>query len=153
MPVCSWVRKKRWKCKTVPPKVIKMDGNIISGNDEGLSHTPIELLPKKGSHSAVLGHFRFKADGNQSEVRCKVCFVGVAALKSNTTNPYNHLKRHHKKHYDAAVQGKKQTQTSITCVTLDLLTVMSWQQYIHSSTATLLPLLSSFSRQHVFGLL
>ena len=64
-------------------------------------------------------YFRINDEG-QSNVICKACFAIVAAPQSNTTNLYQHLKRHHKVQSDEAVQGKKSseshptTQTSIT---------------------------------------
>ena len=80
-----------------------------------------ELVPKKGSHSVVWKYFGFKQDDEgQANVNCKACSAIVAAPQSNTTNLYQHLKRHHKVQSDEAVQGKKSseshptTQTSIT---------------------------------------
>ncbi|KAK0138123.1 Zinc finger BED domain-containing protein 1 [Merluccius polli] len=79
-----------------------------------------ELVLKKGSHSVVWVYFGFKPDDEgQSRVICKACFSLVAAPQGNTTNLYQHLKRHHKVQYDEAMQGKKSesrstTQTSIT---------------------------------------
>lgn len=79
-----------------------------------------ELVLKKGSHSVVWKYFGYKKDNEgQSNVICKACFAVVAAPQGNTTNLYQHLKRHHKVQYDEAVQGKKSEsrptkQTSIT---------------------------------------
>ena len=59
-------------------------------------------------------------DEGQANVNCKACSAIVAAPQSNTTNLYQHLKRHHKVQYDDAVQGKTLSescptmQTSIT---------------------------------------
>lgn len=81
----------------------------------------LNLFRKKGSHSVVWKYFGFKQeDEGQFGVICKVCFALVAAPQGNTTNLYQHLKRHHKVQYDeAAVQGKRsesrpKMQTSIT---------------------------------------
>lgn len=89
--------------------------------DENQPTTQSQLVPKKGSHSVVWKYFGFKQeDEGQSGVICKVCFAPVAAPQGNTTNLYQHLKRHHKVQYDeAAVQGKRsesrpKMQTSIT---------------------------------------
>ena len=85
-----------------------MDGDENpSGSGESHPPTRTELVPKKGSHSVVWKYFGFKPDDDkQSEVHCKVCFALVAAPQGNTTNLYNHLKRHHQVQYDEAVQGK-----------------------------------------------
>ncbi|XP_060785451.1 E3 SUMO-protein ligase ZBED1-like [Neoarius graeffei] len=85
------------------------------GSGESHPKTRIELVPKKGSHSAVWKYFGFKPDDDkQSEVHCKVCSALIEAPQGNTINLYNHLKHHHKVEYDEAVQGKKQTQTQTT---------------------------------------
>ena len=67
-----------------------------------------ELVPKKGLHSVVWKYFGFKQDDEgQSDVICKACFALVAALQSNTTNLYQHLKCHHKLQFDETVRGKR----------------------------------------------
>ncbi|KAI5085553.1 zinc finger BED domain-containing protein 1-like, partial [Silurus meridionalis] len=68
--------------------------------------------------------FRFKPDDDaQRVVICKQCFGIVAAPQGNTTNLYNHLRRHHKIQYELAMKDKgatpkntsrQTTQTSIT---------------------------------------
>ncbi|KAL2085940.1 hypothetical protein ACEWY4_019260 [Coilia grayii] len=89
------------------------------GSGEPTEHT--ELVPKKGSHSVVWKYFGFKQDDDkQSEVHCKVCSALVGTKHGNTTNLYNHLKRHHKVQYDEAVSKNSENashptkQTSIT---------------------------------------
>lgn len=63
-------------------------------------------------------YFGFKQDDEgQSNVICKACFAIVAAPQSNTTNLYQHLKRHHKVQYDEAVQGKKSSESRPTTQT------------------------------------
>jgi len=86
--------------------------------------TTVLLIPKKGAHSIVWNFFGFKPDDDaQGVILCKQCFGIVAATQGNTTNLYNHLKRHHKVEYDLAMKDKQTTsqnpsrqttQTSIT---------------------------------------
>lgn len=64
-----------------PRKVSEIDSDEkASGSDESLSPTLTE--PKKSSHSAVWGYFRFKADNDKQLLRCAVKCVP----SGNTTN-------------------------------------------------------------------
>lgn len=91
--------------------------NVAEGAAEG-------LVPRIGSSSIVWKHFGFQAsDTKQEQVICKECHKVVLAPQSNTTNLFNHLKKHHKVQYDECMRAKKcvaktnhpttSTQTSI----------------------------------------
>ena len=85
-------------------------GENSADGGENDNPTVTLLVPKKASHSVVWKFFGFKEeDENQKDMTCKLCFATVAAPHGNTTNLYNHLKRHHKVQYDEAVKAKKTT--------------------------------------------
>lgn len=94
------------------------------GGDGESEDVTTTLLQKKGAHSTVWNFFGFKPeDDAQRVIICKQCFCIVAAPQGNTTNLYNHLKRHHKIQYELAMRDKgatpqntsrQTTQTSIT---------------------------------------
>ena len=85
-----------------------------SDENQPTTQSQTELVPKKGSHSLVWKYFGFKQDDEgQSDVICEACFALVAAPQGNTTNLYQHFKRHHKVQYDEAVQGKRSKRHSL----------------------------------------
>ena len=60
-----------------------------------------QVVPRKGSTSIVWGFFGFaESDADQKAVLCKECRRVVSAPQGNTTNLFNHLKKHHKPKYD-----------------------------------------------------
>ncbi len=66
-----------------------------------------ELVPRRGSSSVVWMCFGFRAsDVEQKEIICKECHRVVSAPQGNTTNLFNHLKKHHKHKYDQCMKGK-----------------------------------------------
>jgi len=64
-----------------------------------------DLLPTKGSKSAVWYHFGLRhEDGRPIEIDkpvCKLCFSNVSAKDGNTSNLYAHLKNKHPEEYTA----------------------------------------------------
>ncbi|KAL6465097.1 hypothetical protein MHYP_G00252300 [Metynnis hypsauchen] len=88
-----------------------------------------ELVPKKNGTSCVWEHFGFrKTDISQKQVLCKTCRASVLTSRGNTTNLYQHLKKHHRQLYDecmlkrsrdeslprAQLPGTTARQTSVT---------------------------------------
>ncbi|KAK0140110.1 Zinc finger BED domain-containing protein 1 [Merluccius polli] len=66
-----------------------------------------QLVPRKGSTSIVWGFFGFaESDADQKAVLCKECRRVVSAPQGNTTNLFNHLKKHHKPKYDECMKAK-----------------------------------------------
>ncbi|KAL1252580.1 hypothetical protein QQF64_017273 [Cirrhinus molitorella] len=71
------------------------------------------LVPKKGSYSVVWNYFGFEeCDVDQVRVLCKLCSCSVQTSQGNTTNLINHLKSHHKVHYQEFQRLKAQTATT-----------------------------------------
>ncbi|KAI2646520.1 E3 SUMO-protein ligase ZBED1 [Labeo rohita] len=71
------------------------------------------LGPKKGSYSVVWNYFSFEeCDVDQVRVLCKLCSCSVQTSQGNTTNLINHLKSHHKVHYQEFQRLKAQTATT-----------------------------------------
>lgn len=65
-----------------------------------------DLIPRKGSTSAVWKFFGFRTDDvDQKEVICKECQRVVSVPQRNTTNLLNHLKKHKPK-YDECMKTK-----------------------------------------------
>ncbi|XP_073708964.1 E3 SUMO-protein ligase ZBED1-like [Garra rufa] len=101
-----------------------MSQSVENSGGDGESENVTKLVQKKGAHSTVWNFFGFKPeDDAQTVIICKQCFGIVAAPQGNTTNLYNHLKRHHKIQYELAMKDKgattqstsrQTTQTSIT---------------------------------------
>lgn len=59
------------------------------------------LVPKKSSTSVVWKYFGFRTtDVQQKQVLCTTCRGKVATSRGNTTNLYQHLKKHHRQLYD-----------------------------------------------------
>ncbi len=74
-----------------------MNPSVENPGGDGESEDVSILVQKKGAHSTVWNFFGFKSqDDAQRVVICKQCFGIVAAPQGNTTNLYNHLKRHHR---------------------------------------------------------
>lgn len=74
---------------------------------------PTVLVPKKGSHSEVWNSLEFRQDDeSRNHVHCEQCSADVSAQQGNTTNLYNHLKRHHRLQYNKAVKAKKKDLNS-----------------------------------------
>ncbi len=101
-----------------------MNPSVENPGGDGESEDVSILVQKKGAHSTVWNFFGYKSqDDAQRVVICKQCFGIVAAPQGNTTNLYNHLKRHHRIQYELAMKDKgatpqntsrQTTQTSIT---------------------------------------
>ena len=73
---------------------------VASGDGE-------ELVPGNGATSIVWTWFGFRAsDVKQEQVICKECNKVVSAPQSNSTNLFNHLKKHHKPKYEECTKVK-----------------------------------------------
>ncbi len=87
-----------------------MNPSVENPGGDGESEDVSILVQKKGAHSTVWNFFGFKSqDDAQRVVICKQCFGIVAAPQGNTTNLYNHLKRHHRIQYELAMKDKGAT--------------------------------------------
>lgn len=66
-----------------------------------------ELIPRRGSYSAVWNYFGFQSsDLQQKDILCKTCRRIVPAPQGNTTNLFNHLKFHHLEKYNQCMRSK-----------------------------------------------
>lgn len=66
--------------------------------------TAESLVPKRGSTSVVWNYFGYKKeDAAQRQVLCRTCLASVATSRGNTTNLFQHLKKHHKAVYDSCM--------------------------------------------------
>ncbi|XP_051571349.1 E3 SUMO-protein ligase ZBED1-like [Myxocyprinus asiaticus] len=84
---------------------------MASGSTE--PDTVETLVSKKNSMSVVWGYFGFKKeDAAQHQVLCKTCLANVATSRGNTTNLYQHLKKHHKAMYNSCMAKKPNTSVS-----------------------------------------
>ena len=64
-------------------------------------------MPRNGATSIVWTCFGFRAsDVKQEHVICKESNKVVSAPQSNTTNLFNHLKKHHKPKYEQCMKAK-----------------------------------------------
>ena len=71
------------------------------GTTTTAADTKETLVSKRSSTSVVWNYFGFKKeDAAQRQVLCKTCLATVATLRGNTTNLFQHLKKHHKALYD-----------------------------------------------------
>ncbi|XP_066533969.1 E3 SUMO-protein ligase ZBED1 [Hoplias malabaricus] len=70
-----------------------------------------DLIPKKNSTSCVWEYFGFrKTDICQKQVLCKTCRALVLTSRGNTTNLYQHLKKHHRHLYDECMSKRPSHQ-------------------------------------------
>ncbi|XP_038163162.1 E3 SUMO-protein ligase ZBED1-like [Cyprinodon tularosa] len=71
------------------------------------------LVPKRSGTSLVWNFFGFKKeDAAQTQVLCRTCLAMVATSRGNTTNLYQHLKKHHKAMYDSCMARMATTSAS-----------------------------------------
>ena len=78
----------------------KAEKNTVASGDRE------ELVPRNGATSIVWTWFGFRASDVKQEVICKECNKVVSAPQSNTTNLFNHLKKHHKPKYEECMKAK-----------------------------------------------
>ncbi|KAL7406086.1 hypothetical protein ABVT39_012953, partial [Epinephelus coioides] len=72
-----------------------------------------EALVEKRGKTIVWKHYGFaESDLDQVTTVCKICYLGVAAPQSSTTNLFNHLKTSHKVVYDQAIKEQKEKALS-----------------------------------------
>lgn len=71
------------------------------------------LVSKRNSTSVVWTYFGFrKEDAAQSKVLCRTCLATVATTRGNTTNLFQHLRKHHKAIYDNCMAKNPTTSMS-----------------------------------------
>ncbi|XP_057700429.1 E3 SUMO-protein ligase ZBED1-like isoform X1 [Corythoichthys intestinalis] len=64
-----------------------------------------DFVPKRKSTSEIWKYFGYrKDDTEQKKALCRQCLAVVASTRGNTSNMFDHLKRHHKLLYDQCKQ-------------------------------------------------
>ncbi|KAK7944766.1 hypothetical protein WMY93_000494 [Mugilogobius chulae] len=95
---------------------------MASTSDAQVTAADETLQPKRKSTSVVWEYFGFKkSDDVQADVFCRICMAKVLASRGNTTNLYQHLKKHHKVQYDECMSkgstkptGHRQTSLKVS---------------------------------------
>ena len=68
---------------------------MASGTTTTAADTKGPFVSKRRSTSVVWNYFGFKKqDAAQRQVLCKTCLAAVATSRGNTTNLFQHLKKH-----------------------------------------------------------
>lgn len=109
----------------------------MASAEQEQARPPDDLAPKKGCTSVVWNYFGFRAsDSDQKTVLCKQCRAKIATSKGNTTNLYQHLKKHHRSVYDKCIAAKSSKAAEVTSRTAS---VKAKQSSVTDSFAAVTP--------------